>query len=146
MRADQREVGAVVAPPVSRVAQAERLERQLAAVESPDNRRRLLFIAPSLAAERERRDAFFAALARPENRETESWVLDALANLHHPDRRAQSLAYLPATLDVLEEIQVTGDIFFPARWLVTSFSAQPAHAASASFTLATTPSKPSGKT
>ena len=50
-------------------------------------------------------------------------MLDALANLHHPDRRAQSLAYLPATLDLLEEIQVTGDIFFPARWLVTSFSA-----------------------
>lgn len=98
------------------------LERQLDAIDSPDNRRRLQFIAPSLAADRNQRDTFFASLAEPRNREIESWVLDALANLHHPSRRAQSLAYLPRTLALLEEIQVTGDIFFPSRWLTTSFS------------------------
>jgi aminopeptidase N len=105
------------------------LKRQLDAIESPDNRRRLQFIAPSLSADHRQRDAFFASLARAENREIEAWVLDALANLHHPSRRTQSLAYLPAALEWLEEIQVTGDIFFPARWLNASFSTHNTRAA-----------------
>ena len=31
------------------------------------------------------------------------------------------MKYLPAALDLLEEIQVTGDIFFPAGWLEANF-------------------------
>jgi aminopeptidase N len=91
--------------------------RQLANTSNPDRRRRLEFIAPSLAPEVEVRDAFFDSLKKEENRETESWVLEGLYNLHHPTRLADSEKYLQPSLELLQEIQVSGDIFFPADWL-----------------------------
>ncbi|MDH3440178.1 MAG: M1 family aminopeptidase [Gammaproteobacteria bacterium] len=90
---------------------------QIQRSENPDNVRKLEFIAPSLSAEQAVRDAFFESLAEESNRETESWVLDAVGNLHHPLRTAESEKYLLPSLELLSEIQVTGDIFFPKRWL-----------------------------
>ena len=93
------------------------VELQLARTENPDNLRKLEFIAPSLSADPEVRDEFFASLADETNRATESWVLDALGNLHHPVRTGVSEHYILPSLELLQEIQVTGDIFFPKRWL-----------------------------
>jgi aminopeptidase N len=93
------------------------ISMQIDRTENPDNVRKLNFIAPSLSADRSVRDSFFASLALEENRRTESWVLDALANLHHPLRVAESEEYILPSLELLQEIQVTGDIFFPKRWL-----------------------------
>ncbi len=93
------------------------IKSQIARTENPDNLRKIEFIAPSLSAEQAVRDAFFASLADEANRSTESWVLDALANLHHPVRTAASERYILPSLELLQEIQVTGDIFFPKRWL-----------------------------
>ena len=90
---------------------------QLARTLNPDNRRRLSFVAPSVAPQRRVRDAFFASLADPANRETEVWVVEALRNLHHPARVGVSEAYIPASLALLPELQATGDIFFPTAWL-----------------------------
>ena len=90
---------------------------QVARTENPDNRRRLEFVAPSLSADASVRDAFFASLAEPGRREVEPWVLEALDNLHHPLRIAQSEQYVLPSLELLEQIQATGDIFFPSRWL-----------------------------
>ena len=47
-------------------------------------------------------------------------MLDALENLHHPSRIGQSEAYILPSLELLQEIQVTGDIFFPTRWLIAT--------------------------
>ena len=93
------------------------LAAQLARTENPDNRRRLEFIAPSLSADTSVRDSFFASLSEPGRREVEPWVLEALDNLHHPLRIAQSEQYVLPSLELLEQIQATGDIFFPSRWL-----------------------------
>ncbi len=90
---------------------------QLERTDNPDNRRKLEFIAPSLSADEAVRDAFFISLADVRQREVEPWVLEALENLHHPLRIAQSEKYLLPSLELLEEIQTTGDIFFPSRWL-----------------------------
>jgi aminopeptidase N len=95
---------------------------QLARIANPDNRRRLEFIAPSLSPDEATRDAFFATLADERNRAVEPWVLEALAGLHHPLRVAQAEKYLRPSLDLLEEIRVTGDIFFPERWLLATFA------------------------
>ena len=95
---------------------------QIARTENPDNRRKLEFIAPSLSADETVRDAFFASLADGRLREVESWVLEALENLHHPLRIARSEKYLLPSLELLEEIQATGDIFFPSRWLDATFA------------------------
>ncbi|HWJ92740.1 MAG TPA: hypothetical protein VNR87_16600, partial [Flavisolibacter sp.] len=64
-------------------------------------------------------------------RKKESWVADALGYLHHPLRTATSEKYLQASLDMLEEIQKTGDIFFPGTWLSTSFGSYTSPAAAA---------------
>jgi aminopeptidase N len=90
---------------------------QLEKTENPDNRRKLDFIAPSLSASHAERDAFVASLDSEAAREVESWVLDALENIHHPLRTTESEEYILAGLELLQEIQVTGDIFFPKRWL-----------------------------
>ena len=93
---------------------------QLKNIENTDRRRRFEWISPALSAEREVRDEFFNSLHRVQNRETESWVLTALQALHHPLRRDVSEAYILPSLELLKEIQLTGDIFFPSRWLTTT--------------------------
>lgn len=93
------------------------LDAQLQDTENPDNVRMLEFIRPSLSAEQAVRDRFFESLADETNRETEAWVLEALEGLHHPLRTRESERYILPSLELLQEIQVTGDIFFPKRWL-----------------------------
>ncbi|MDJ0365459.1 M1 family aminopeptidase [Hymenobacter sp. H14-R3] len=93
------------------------LPQQLARITNVDRRQRLQFMMPALSPEVATRDAFFASLKDEKNREKEAWVQAALGYLHHPLRQATSEKYLPASLDLLEEIQQTGDIFFPAGWL-----------------------------
>ena len=68
---------------------------------------------PALSADVQVRDAFFASLSQEQNREKEAWVASALSYLHHPLRSHTSEKYLKQSLDLLEEIQLTGDIFFP---------------------------------
>ncbi|RNI30153.1 aminopeptidase [Rufibacter immobilis] len=106
------------------------LARQLARISNPDRKKRLQFLLPALSSDVKERDAFFASLKKEENREVESWVLSALGYLHHPLRTATSEKYLKESLDLLEEIQLTSDIFFPASWLsATLGSYQSAEAA-----------------
>lgn len=96
------------------------LEVQLERIKNPDRLQRLRFMIPALSADEEERDAFFASLKNQQNREKEAWVQAALAYLHHPLRRNSSEKYLPGSLDLLVEIQQTGDIFFPHAWLQAS--------------------------
>jgi len=93
------------------------LATQLENIEDADRKRRFEFILPALSPDQNERDAFFESLKDVENRQTESWVLSALGYLHHPLRKDKSEKYLLPSLELLEEIQVTGDIFFPSRWL-----------------------------
>lgn len=98
------------------------ISTQLENIENRDRKRRFEFILPALSDDRNERDAFFESLKKEENRQTESWVLSALRYLHHPLRTGESEQYLSDSLELLEEIQVTGDIFFPQRWLDATLS------------------------
>ena len=98
------------------------LAKQLARIKNPDRKKRLEFMMPALSANVAERDAFFASLATESNREHEAWVTAALGYLHHPLRIETSAKYLPKSLDLLEEIQRTGDIFFPESWLRSTLS------------------------
>jgi aminopeptidase N len=98
-------------------SQDQFLETELQRISSPDRKRRLEFIMPALSASQQERDAFFQSLKDPENRNPEPWVLDALNYLHHPLRKNASLKNVAESLEMLEEIQQTGDIFFPKNWL-----------------------------
>ncbi|GAB3802340.1 M1 family aminopeptidase [Spirosoma humi] len=98
------------------------LEKQLSRIKNPDRRKRLTFMMPALSSNVSDRDAFFASLASDDNREHEAWVTAALGYLHHPLRAKTSAKYLPKSLDLVEEIQRTGDIFFPESWLRATLS------------------------
>ena len=97
------------------------LAEQLQRIKNPDRKRRFQFIMPALSADVKVRDRFFESLADHKNREKESNVLAALNYLHHPLQQATSQKYLKQSLDLLQEIQVTGDIFFPQSWLQATF-------------------------
>jgi len=102
-------------------AESPILEKQLARIKNADRQKRLQFLMPALSPDVRVRDAFFASLKDDKNREKEAWVVTALGYLHHPLRAATSEKYLPASLALLEEIQLTGDIFFPYSWLQATF-------------------------
>ena len=93
------------------------LEAQLDRIDNADRRAAFAFAMPALSADAEVRGGFFASLRDPVNRAREPWVLTALGFLHHPLRAGESERYIRPSLDLLEEIQRTGDIFFPERWL-----------------------------
>lgn len=98
------------------------LQTQLDSTKNPDRKARMQFVIPSLSPNETERDAFFESLKKPENREKEAWVLDGLSNLQHPLRSASAIKYLRPSLEILQEIQLTGDIFFPTRWTNSTFS------------------------
>jgi aminopeptidase N len=93
------------------------LDAQLARITNPDRKARFAFVRPALSADPGTRDAFFTSLADPANRRHEPWVLEALEFLHHPLRSVRSEPYVRRSLEMLPEIQRTGDIFFPKRWM-----------------------------
>ena len=98
------------------------VKAQYQRINNQDRKRRFNFITPSLSADQKVRDNFFTSLANEKNRAVESWVLAALGNLHHPLRHNESEQYLLPSLELLEEIQRTGDIFFPARWTAVTLN------------------------
>ncbi|WP_228724231.1 M1 family aminopeptidase [Spirosoma sp. KUDC1026] len=98
------------------------LAEQLARIKNPDRQKRLQFMMPALSGSVAERDAFFSSLATEANRDREAWVTAALGYLHHPLRAETSAKYLPKSLELLEEIQRTGDIFFPESWLRSTLS------------------------
>jgi aminopeptidase N len=93
------------------------LAEQLARIENPDRKERFAFVMPALSPDSAERDAWFRSLADVANRRREAWVLEGLSYLHHPLRAQASARYVAPSLDMLSEIQKTGDIFFPKRWL-----------------------------
>src|SRR6185503_8225617 len=89
---------------------------------NPDRKARFEFVMPALSASVETRDAFFQSLADVKNRRREPWVVEGVSYLNHPLRRAQSETYVRRALELLPEIQRTGDIFFPKNWMDATLS------------------------
>jgi len=97
----------IIAEQRERIAGKERLER-------------FDFVIPAVSADATVRDTFFENLSDPANREREPWVLEALEYLHHPSVAERSEKYILPSLEMLEEIKATGDIFFPGSWISTT--------------------------
>lgn len=93
------------------------LSAQRERITNKDRLARYDFVLPSVSANQKERDDFFNSLRDPANREHEPWVLEALSYLHHPVIADSSLQYIPVSLEMLEEIKSTGDIFFPGGWI-----------------------------
>ena len=95
----------------------EVLALQAARIENPDRLARFEFLRPALSPDPAVRERFFAGLRDAANREREPWVLAGLGYLHHPLRSEHSRRFIGPALELLVEVQRTGDIFFPAGWL-----------------------------
>jgi aminopeptidase N len=103
------EATAIISAQRDRFTTAERLQR-------------FDFVLPSVSPDQAVRDEFFNSLRNPANREHEPWVLEALGYLHHPSVAHRSEHYILPSLELLEEIKSTGDIFFPGGWITTTLA------------------------
>jgi aminopeptidase N len=95
----------------------EILNKTRITITNPDKQKRFEFLLPSLSRDEAVRGAFMESLKDDKNREKEAWVSVGLANIHHPLRQQSAQQYIRFSLDLTEEIQRTGDIFFPKDWL-----------------------------
>ena len=95
----------------------EILQTQLDRTQNPDRKARFAFAIPALSADPRVRQEAFARLRQVENRRREPWALETLAYLNHPLRESHARRFVGPSLDLLQEIQRTGDIFFPSRWV-----------------------------
>ncbi|WP_433765167.1 M1 family metallopeptidase [Flavobacterium ginsenosidimutans] len=95
----------------------EILETTINSISNPDKKKRFEFLLPSLSKDESVRNAFIESLKDDANREKESWVSVALSNVNHPLRQESAQKYIRFSLDLVDEIQRTGDIFFPKDWL-----------------------------
>jgi aminopeptidase N len=93
------------------------LEMQHERTLNPDRKARFAFVMPALSADEVTREQAFERFRRVENRRREPWVLESLAYLNHPLREAHAKRFVRPALELLREIQRTGDIFFPTRWM-----------------------------
>jgi aminopeptidase N len=92
-------------------------EKQLERITNLDRRKAYAFIVQAVDPDPAARDAFFQSLLEVENRGTEPWVISALGYLNHFLRQEHALKYIRPALAELEEVQRTGDIFFPTSWI-----------------------------
>jgi aminopeptidase N len=97
------------------------LQMQETRITNADRKKRLEFLIPALSQDEQERDRFFNSLQDIKNRQKEAWVTTALVYVHHPLRQKTSEKYLSKSLEMVEEIQRTGDIFFPQSWLQAVF-------------------------
>ncbi len=95
----------------------EILKKTRATISNPDKKKRFEFLLPSLSKDESVRNTFIESLKDDANREKESWVSVGLANVNHPLRQESAQKYIRFSLDLVDEIQRTGDIFFPKDWL-----------------------------
>jgi aminopeptidase N len=92
--------------------------------QNPDRKAQFEFVMPALSADPAVREQAFERLRDVRNRSHEPWVLESLRYLNHPLREAQARRFVRPALDLLQEIQKTGDIFFPKRWMDATLSSQ----------------------
>lgn len=82
-----------------------------------DRRREFDYISRGCTPDEAEQNRLFYSLLLKENRSIEPWVERLLALLNSPLREQFANKYIIPGLNILEEIQRTGDIFFPKGWV-----------------------------
>lgn len=95
----------------------EILVKAKSGINNQDKLERFEFLEPALDSDPAIRTAFFKSFKNPKNREKENWVQTACSFIHHPLHQKEGIKSVGTSLELLEEIQKTGDIFFPLGWL-----------------------------
>ena len=92
------------------------LAEQLKRITNADRQKQFTFISAAASPSQEKRDSVFQMLLQKENRRIEPWAGEALALLNHPLRSEEAIKYIRPALEAVQEVQRTGDIFFPRLW------------------------------
>jgi aminopeptidase N len=100
----------------------EILRTQFDRFQNPDRKERFAFVMPAVSRDPAVREQFFDSLRDVANRRREAWVLEGARYLHHPLRASASRSLVVPALQLVWEIQRTGDIFFPKRWADATLS------------------------
>jgi len=98
------------------------LEAQRDRTQNPDRKSEFEFVLPALSADSAVREQAFERFRKVENRRREAWVLLSMHYLNHPLREQHALRFVAPSLELLPEIQRTGDIFFPQRWMSSALA------------------------
>ena len=89
---------------------------QLERITNADRRNQFEYIMRGTHPDIEVRDALFESLMEPANRRIEPWTATLLGYLNHHLREEEAVKYIYRGLEEIEEVQRTGDIFFPRNW------------------------------
>jgi len=92
------------------------IAEQRARITNPDRRSQFDFISRAVNPIEAERDSLFESLKKADNRRIEPWTLSVLYYLNHPLHDKESVKYIRPALELLPDIQRTGDIFFPGNW------------------------------
>ena len=92
------------------------IDTQRKRLSNPDRLREFDFISKAVTPDTLKMDECFQSLIKAENRRIEPWAASALSYLNHPQRGDYAIKYIRPGLEVMKEIQRTGDIFFPRNW------------------------------
>ena len=91
-------------------------ETQLKRLSSEDRRKEFEFISQGCSPDTLQQWKIFESLLQAENRKVEPYAAELLALLADADRGPHVEQYVGPGLEIIEEIQRTGDIFFPLDW------------------------------
>ena len=80
------------------------------------------FISRACNPDEQVQQALFESLLEPENRAVEPWVQRLMALLNSPLREPFNNRFILPGLEELQEVQQTGDIFFPKNWALSLLS------------------------
>ena len=105
------------------------ITEQASRIMQPDRQKEFAFISAATSPSAEKRDSVFASLMQKENRSVEPWASSALALLNHPLRSDEALRYIRPALEKMQEVQQTGDIFFPRAWARAVLAGHTSHEA-----------------
>ncbi len=94
-------------------------------ISNPDRLKQFDFVSRAVSSDEAALDSLFEELLTPENRRIEPWATSALRLLNHPLRAERSRKYIRPALEEIQEVQKTGDIFFPKSWASALLSGHP---------------------
>jgi aminopeptidase N len=92
------------------------LATQRKRITNQDRLKQFDFISRACTSNTAQLDELFISLQNKENRLIEPYAQTLLYYLNHPSRDQYSARYIEPGLELLSEVQRTGDIFFPAKW------------------------------
>jgi aminopeptidase N len=95
------------------------VDEQRSRLTNADLMREFDFISRACNPDESVQQALFDSLLEPENRAIEPWVQRLLSLLNSPLREPANNRFILPGLEELQEVQQTGDIFFPKNWVAS---------------------------